>query len=82
MKLLRLTWLVLLLTFSVNADEAVHRYLYCSSPDGAQVKSGSGTGLVIFDIDNGFKFVKRIDIPIFASGIRGLTGNLASHALY
>lgn len=82
MKSLRWVCALFLIVAAASADEALHRYLYCSSPDGAQVKSGSGTGLVVFDIDNGFKFVKRINIPLFASGIRGLTGNLATHALY
>jgi DNA-binding beta-propeller fold protein YncE len=71
-----------LLAASLSAEDGVHRYLYCASPDGAQTKSGSGTGIVVFDIDNDFKFVKRIEIPTFKSGIRGLTGNLVNHALY
>ena len=29
------------------------RYLYMSTPDGAQVEGRSGTGILIFDIDNG-----------------------------
>ena len=41
------------------------RYLYLSSPDGAQEEGRSGSGIMIFDIDNGHKFVRRINIPIF-----------------
>jgi DNA-binding beta-propeller fold protein YncE len=59
-----------------------HRYLYCSSPDGAQKEGSSGTGLLVFDIDDGHKFVRRIEIPIFKEGLRGLTGCTATGRLY
>lgn len=66
------------------ADSAVHRYLYLATPDGAQVESASGNGLLVFDIDDGFKFVRRIaDTGMnVAGGVRGLTGCLATHSLY
>src|ERR1043165_331576 len=63
-------------------DDAVHRYLYTSTPDGAQSESASGKGILVFDIDDGFKFVRRIDNPNFTTGVRGLTGCLATHSLY
>ena len=63
-------------------DTAVHRYLYIASPDGAQMESASGKGILVFDIDAGFKFVKRIDNENFQGGVRGMTGCLASHSLY
>ena len=58
------------------------RYLFLSTPDGAQLQGRSGNGILIFDIDNGHKFVKRIDMPIFEEGIRGFAGNLKNHAVY
>ena len=58
------------------------RYLFLSTPDGAQTQGRSGNGILIFDIDNGHKFVRRIDIPVFEEGIRGFTGNLKNHAVY
>ena len=58
------------------------RYLYLSTPDGAQEEGRSGTGILIFDIDNGHKFVRRIDIPIFKEGLRGFTGNLKTRRVY
>lgn len=73
---------LLLATLSLPATAEVHRYLYCSSPDGAQAEGKSGTGLLVFDIDNGHKFVRRIDIPIFKEGLRGLTGSTATKRLY
>ena len=58
------------------------RYLYLSTPDGAQEEGRSGTGILIFDIDNGHKFVRRIDVPIFKEGLRGFTGNLKTRRVY
>ena len=66
------------------ADGAVHRYLYLATPDGAQAESASGNGILVFDLDDGFKFVRRIaDNGLnFTAGVRGLTGCLATHSLY
>ncbi len=58
------------------------RYLYLSTPDGAQKEGRSSPGILIFDIDHGHKFVRRIDIPIFEEGLRGMTGNLKTHSVY
>ncbi|MEX2574828.1 MAG: PQQ-binding-like beta-propeller repeat protein [Balneolaceae bacterium] len=61
------------------------RYLYLSMPDAAQSEGRSGPGgLLVFDIDNGHEFVRRIEIPVFDEdeGLRGLTGNLENHSLY
>ena len=60
----------------------VKRYLYASTPDGAQQQGRSGTGIMIFDIDNGHQFVRRIDIPNFEEGLRGFTGSLKTHCVY
>lgn len=64
------------------ADTGVRRYLYCATPDGAQPESASGKGLLVFDIDAGFKFVRRITNSNLTFGVRGLTGCLATHSLY
>ncbi len=66
----------------VSAPAEVRRFLYCASPDGAQVRGKSGTGLLVFDIDHGHRFVRRIDIPIFKEGLRGLTGCTTTKRLY
>jgi DNA-binding beta-propeller fold protein YncE len=58
------------------------RYLYMSTPDGAQKEGRSGNGILIFDIDNGHKLVRRINLPIFEEGLRGFTGNLKTHSVY
>ena len=58
------------------------RYLYMSTPDASQKEGRSGNGILVFDIDNGHKFVRRINVPIFEEGIRGFTGNLKTHSVY
>ena len=64
-------------------DSGTKRYLYMSTPDGAQkVGRAEGAGILIFDIDNGHKLVRRIDIPIFSEGLRGFAGNLKTHSVY
>src|SRR5215207_3294960 len=65
-----------------SADETLHRYLYAATPDGAQMESASGMGILIFDIDNGFKFVRRIQGPKLQGGTRGLTGSTDSRSLF
>ncbi len=60
----------------------VKRYLYLSMPDGAQKEGRSNPGILVFDIDNGHKFVRRIDMPVFEEGLRGFAGNLAMHSVY
>jgi DNA-binding beta-propeller fold protein YncE len=64
------------------ADDRLHRYLYAATPDGAQLESGSGMGILVFDIDDGFKFVRRIAVANLQGGVRGLTGCTATHSLY
>jgi hypothetical protein len=63
-------------------DEELRRYLYIITPDGAQAESASGEGLLVFDIDDDFKFVRRIALGNLKGGGRGLTGCLATHSLY
>ena len=73
----------LLATTMVSVGESpVKRLLYMSSPDGAQNGGNSGKGLMVFDIDDGHKFVRRIDIPSFGEGMRGLTGSVVTKCLY
>ena len=70
------------LLFPSLAFGQAKRYLYASTPDGAQTEGRSGTGILVFDIDDGHKFVRRIDIPIFQEGLRGFTGSLKTHCVY
>jgi len=59
------------------------RYLYLSTPDAAQVEGqAEGAGILVFDIDDGHKLVRRIDIPVFEEGLRGFAASLATHSAY
>lgn len=64
------------------AEPTTKRYLYMSTPDGAQEEGRSGEGILVFDIDAGHKFVRRISIPSFKEGLRGFTPSLANHCAY
>ncbi len=81
MKLLTASFAIFLSTLGL-AQSPTKRYLYMSTPDAAQKDYRSGQGILVFDIDDGHKFVRRIDIPAFQEGLRGFTGNLKTHAVY
>src|SRR5882672_7106039 len=81
MRNLLLLWLgLVVLPTPAPAASALKRYLYMSTPDGAQ-SGGSGKGILVFDIDEGHRFVRRIDIP-FKEGLRGFCGSVKNHAVY
>src|SRR5258706_3286814 len=74
---------ILLSTASLAFSQApTKRYLYISTPDAAQNNYRSGQGILVFDIDRGHKFVRRIEIPAFKEGLRGFTGNLKTPSTY
>jgi hypothetical protein len=78
---------LLALTLSIGAlataQAQTKRYLYISTPDAAQ-KEGrtTGQGILVFDIDDGHKLVRRIDIPAFKEGLRGFAVNLKTHRAF
>ena len=81
----RLRWIVtsLLACAALGcSDSPTKRLLYLSMPDGAQEEGRSEPGILIFDIDDGHKFVRRIDMPVFEEGLRGFAGNLSKHSVY
>jgi hypothetical protein len=67
--------------FALRAVAAEKHYLYLSTPDGAQTEGRSGTGILVFDIDEGHRFVRRINVP-FKEGLRGFCGSAKTHAVY
>jgi hypothetical protein len=69
MKLIRPWWMLGVLIFAATAGAEETHLLYFTSPDGAQ-GGGSGTGLLIYDINDGHKLVRRIDVP----GFKGACG--------
>jgi len=81
---LLVSFLTIFLSVAVMAlgQSPTRRYLYMSTPDASQKEGRSGNGILIFDIDNGHRFVRRINVPIFEEGLRGFTGNLKTHSLY
>jgi DNA-binding beta-propeller fold protein YncE len=80
----RISFVTIFVSIAITAlgQSPAKRYLYMSTPDGAQKEGRSGNGILIFDIDNGHKFVRRINVPIFEEGLRGFTGNLKTHSVY
>src|SRR5881397_1158377 len=73
--------LLFLLALSAQADSSLKRYLYISTPDAAQTVPDAPKGIFVFDIDDGHRFVRRIDIP-FKEGLRGFCGNAKRHTVY
>ena len=74
--------ILLSLATLASGQSQTKRFLYISTPDAAQNNYKSGQGILVFDIDQGHKFVRRINIPEFQEGLRGFTGNLKTHAAY
>ncbi len=78
----------LFITTLIFGDGETRRLLYMSTPDGAQSQGRSKkgdevfAGILIFDIDDGHKFVKRIEVPTFKEGLRGFTGHGKNHCVY
>jgi hypothetical protein len=60
-----------------SGQSSTKRYLYVSTPDAAQNIYQSGQGILVFDVDQGHKFV-----PAFKEGLRGFTGNLKTPGLF
>ncbi len=80
--LLSFAALFVVLASAAAGQSETRRYLYLSNPDGAQSEGRSGTGILIFDIDDGHKFVRRIHVPIFKEGIRGFTGTRSARSVF
>lgn len=63
-------------------EPETRRFLYISMPDAAQTEGRSGNAILVFDIDNGHKFVRRIPMPVFEEGLRGFTGSAVTGCVY
>lgn len=76
------TWWAIILVLTVSLVQAAEkRYLYMTTPDAAQ-PGGSGAGILIYDIEDGHRLVRRIDIPSFKEGLRGFCASAGRHAAY
>jgi len=67
------------------AQEApLRRFMYMTSPDASQGPHGGGsrTGIYVFDIDDGHRFVRFIDVPEFVDGLRGFCVSVPNRTAY
>lgn len=81
------TLALLLAVGDVRADDAIRRLLYVAEPGIRNYVEFGGHGILVFDIDNGHKFVKRI--PLAGLGddgqplnVKGVCANAATHRIY
>jgi hypothetical protein len=79
--------LLCLTTFAVaEGDLPLHRYLYVVCPGIRNDLSFGGAGILVFDIDNGHKFVRRIATPASREAtpdnIKGVCACAATRRLY
>src|SRR5215467_11926476 len=87
--LLALT-LISVLLFSFlkrERDDVVHHYLYVATPGVRNYLEYGGHGLLVFDMDHDYHFVKRIptgglDKNGKPSNVKGICGNAATHRVY
>lgn len=73
--------------FSNPPKEAKHRYLYVAVPGIRNYLEYGGHGLMVYDIDNNFSFVKRIATTGLApdgtpSNVKGICVSLATQSVY
>lgn len=80
-------WLgLILLIGNATAAEPVRRYLYVVTPGIRDYLEFGGAGILVFDIDHEFRFVKRISTPASQEAkpdnIKGVCADAASGRLY
>ena len=67
------------------ASSGTKRYLYVSLPDTSVADDQFGIGVLVFDVDDGHRLVRRIDLPREKHGLvgfAGFTGCLRTHCAY
>jgi hypothetical protein len=89
---MRLQWLVLALLASligispVRAEEPLRRLLYVVTPGIRNYLEFGGAGILVFDIDDGHRFVRRIETPASREqapdNIKGVCASAATGRLY
>jgi lysophospholipase L1-like esterase len=70
---------------ALAAEESVQRFLYVAEPGIRDYVEFGGQGVLVFDIDNGHRFVKRIDSPAGKAkpaNIKGICANATTRRLY
>lgn len=68
-------------------DSTIHHYLYVAAPGVRNYLEYGGHGLLVFDMDHDFKFVKRIpmgglDKSGKPSNVKGICANALTHRVY
>lgn len=84
--LLSLTFFCLLLT-TAQAQSGVKRYLYVAEPGIRNYLEYGGHGILVYDIDDNYKLVKRIptgslDATGHPSNVKGVCVSLATQCIY
>jgi hypothetical protein len=87
---LRLFWLIIVITsarLSLAQSSNVHHYLYVAVPGIRDYLGYGGHGLLVFDMDNDHKFVKRIETKGFhsdktPSNVKGIAVNIPLNSIY
>jgi len=69
------------------AQSSIHHYLYVATPGVRNYLQYGGHGLLVFDMDNGFKFIKRIataglDKKGQPSNVKGIAVSLYTNCVY
>ena len=72
---------------SILLGQALHRYLYVAEPGVRNYLQYGGHGLLVFDMDDHFKFVRRIptgglDSTGKPSNVKGVAVSIFTHCIY
>lgn len=76
-------------TEPASAADGIDRYLYVASPGIRDYLQYGGHGILVFDIDDGHKFVRRISLDGFGVdengkpiNVKGVCGNASTGRIY
>jgi DNA-binding beta-propeller fold protein YncE len=79
--------MVLVAASHAKGEDVLKRYLYVAEPGIRNYVQYGGHGVIVFDIDNDYEFVKRIEFEGLAndgspSNVKGICGNATTGRLY
>lgn len=74
-------------TSSLAAEERLQRYLYVAEPGIRNYTEYGGHGVIVFDVDDGYSFVRRIPFSGLKDdgtpdNVKGICGNASTGRLY
>src|SRR5262245_43665899 len=78
---------LVVLSGASGSGQKTERYLYAGVPGVGNAVDHGGVGVLVFDIDHGYTFVKRIPTwttpaGTTAEGVRGIAAHAATGRLY